>query len=161
MSGHFYFTRKGFEALKAEIQRLENNLQELQIQVAHVAEVGGDQYHDNASYELLDIDIRGADKRLSDAHRVINNARIIDNATSSDYVAIGTVVTILIDGEREQRWIIGGYGESDPKKQIIAYNAPLAKIIMRKRKGDEVRGLIAGKEASIEIIDIELLREGL
>lgn len=158
---HFYFTRKGFESFREEIQRLEKDLQDLQIQVAHVAEVGGDQYHDNSSYELLDINIRGADKRLSDAHKIMNNSRIVDNARNIDCVAIGTIVTISIDDKEEQSWLIGGYGESDPKKNIIAYNAPLAKIIMRKKKGDDVKGSIGGREVSIEIIDIELSGGGL
>lgn len=59
MSGRFYFTRRGLAKLHKEIEKLEKKLQDLQSQTAHVAEVGGNQWHDNAAYESLIIDIRG------------------------------------------------------------------------------------------------------
>lgn len=52
MNGKLYFTRCGLTKLRKEIEKLEKKLQELKSQTAHVAEVGGDQYYDNSSYEI-------------------------------------------------------------------------------------------------------------
>ena len=128
MNGKFYFTRRGLTKLCKKIKELEKKLQELQSQTAHVAEVGGDQYHDNASYEMLVIDIRGMDRRLTDAHRCINQAIFVEPPMSFDKVTIGTCVKIVRDGE-EITWEIVGFGESDSDRNMLAYNTPLASLI--------------------------------
>jgi len=153
MNGKFYFTRRGLAKLHTEIEGLEKRLQDLQSQTAHVAEVGGDQWHDNASYESLVIDIRGIDWRLTEAHRALNKAVLVEPPTNFDKVAIGTNVKIVRDGE-EMVWEIVGFGESDSAYKMIAYNTPLASLIMGKRKGEVVNGTIAGRKTEIEILEI-------
>lgn len=153
MSGKFYFTRRGLIKLHKEIEGLENKLKELQSQTAYVAEVGGDQYHDNASYEMLSIDIRGMDRRLSDAHRCLNQAILVELPMNFDKVTIGSRVRIVRDGE-ETTWEIVGFGESDPDRNMLAYNTPLASLIMGKRKGEIVGGVIAGRQIEIEVLEI-------
>ena len=158
MSGKFYFTRRGLAKLHKEIGGLEKKLQDLQLQTAHVAEVGGDQWHDNAAYESLVIDIRGMDRRLSDAHQALGNAVLVALPTSFDKVAIGTSVKIVRNDE-ETTWEIVGFGESDPDNNMLAYNTPLASLIMGKRTGEMITGTIAGRKTEIEIIEITKGRE--
>ena len=153
MNGKFYFTRRGLAKLHKAIEELEKKLQDLQSQTAHVAEVGGDQWHDNASYDLLVIDIRGMDRRLSDAHQALNNAILVEPPTNFDKVTIGTRIKIVRDGE-EVTWNIVGFGESDPDNDMLAYNTPLASLIMGKRKGEVITGTIAGRKTEIEILEI-------
>ena len=153
MNKKFYFTRRGLEKLHTEIEKLEKKLKELQSQTAHVAEVGGNQWHDNPSYDLLVIDLRGMDRRLSDAHQCINQATLVESPTSFDKVTIGTGVKIVRDGE-EMIFEIVGFGESDPDRDMLAYNTPLASLIMGKRKGEVVSGTIAGRRTEIEILEI-------
>lgn len=153
MDVKFYFTRRGLAKLHREIENLEKKLQELQSQTAHVAEVGGNQYHDNASYEMMVIDIRGIDWRLTEAHRALNNAVIVKPPLNMNKVSIGTRVKIVRDGE-EKIWEIAGFGESDPDNNMLAYNTPLASLVMGKRKGEVVTGTIAGRKTEIEILDI-------
>jgi len=97
------FTRRGLDKLRGEIEELENRLKELQSQTAHVAEIGGDQWHDNASYDILVIDIRGVDRRLNDAHQQLNQAMIVDPPKNFDVVSIGTRVKIDRDN-KEMIW---------------------------------------------------------
>jgi transcription elongation factor GreA len=153
MSGKFYFTRRGLIKLHKEIEGLENKLKELQSQTAYVAEVGGNQYHDNASYEMLTIDIRGMDRRLSDAHHCLNQAILVEPPINFDKVTIGSSVRIVRDGE-ETAWEVVGFGESNPDRNMLAYNTPLASLIMGKRKGEIVSGVIAGRQIEIEVLEI-------
>ena len=153
MSERFYFTRRGLEKLRQEIQMLERKLQNLQSQTAYVAEVGGDQWHDNTAYESLVIDIRGTDRRLADAHQTLNRATLVELPTDFDKVTIGTRVKILRDGQ-EMAWEIVGFGESDPDNDMIAYNTPLATLIIGRRKGEVMSGMIAGQQTKIEILEI-------
>lgn len=153
MSEKLYFTARGLEKIRQEIKELEKQLQNLQSQTAHVAEVGGDQWHDNAAYDSLVIDIRGVDRRLSNAHQNLNMATIAETPTDFDKVVIGTKVKITRNG-KEDTWNIVGFGESDPDRNMLAYNTPLASLIMRKNKGEVVHGVIAGKQTEIKILDI-------
>ena len=153
MNKKFYFTRNGLAKLHKGIEELERKLKELQSQTAHIAEAGGDQWHDNASYDSLVIDIRGMDRRLSDAHQCLNQATLIESQTKFDKVTIGTRVKIVRDGE-EMIFEIVGFGESDPDCDMLAYNTPLASLIMGKRKSEIVDGTVAGKRTEIEILEI-------
>jgi transcription elongation factor GreA len=153
MNGKFYFTRYGLTKLHREIEDLEKKIRSLQSQIAYVADVGGDQYHDNASYEMLVIDIRGMDHQLSDLHQVLNNAILVEPPTNFDKVTIGTRARIIRD-DKEMTWEIVGFGESDPDNGMLAYNTPLASLIMGKRKGEVVSGTIAGRKTEIEILEI-------
>ena len=127
--------------------------QRSQSQTAHVAEVGSDQWHDNAAYESLVIDIRGVDRRLADAHQVLNRATLVEPPTNFDRVTIGTKVKIVRDGEK-MTWKIVGFGESDPEHDMLAYNTPLASLIMGKHKGEVESGTIAGRQTEIEVLEI-------
>ena len=155
MDEKLYFTRKGIRKLCGEIEKLTKKLADLQSQTAYIAEVGGDQYHDNASYEMLTIDIRGIDRRVSDAHRCLNMAVVVDSPINTKRVTIGVKVKILRDGE-ESVWEIAGFGESDPDKKIIAYNTLLASLLLGKQKYEIIQGTIAGKRTEIEILDITI-----
>ncbi|MBI2024247.1 GreA/GreB family elongation factor [Candidatus Giovannonibacteria bacterium] len=153
MNDAIYFTKRGIEKLKKEIRELTKKLEDLQHQTAHVAEVGGDQYHDNASYEMLVIDIRGIDNRLAATHSCLNKAVVVEPPSNTDLVAIGTCVRIMRD-EEETTWEIVGFGESDPDRNLLAYNTPLASLIIGKCQGEIVNGTIAGKQTKIEILEI-------
>src|SRR3989338_10908676 len=93
------------------------------------------------------------DRRLSDAHQCLNQAMLVEPPTNFDRVTIGTRVKIVRDGQ-EAMWDIVGFGESDPDHNMLAYNTPLAILIMGKRKGEVVSGTIAGRQTEIEILDI-------
>jgi len=155
MSEILFFTKKGLDGLIAKIAEFEKRLKHLQSQTAYVAEVGGDQYHDNASYELLVIDIRGADWRLRDAYQQLNQAVVFDPPSKIDVVSIGTRVTIMRDNKIAIFDIVG-FGESDPKRNRIAYNAPLAILLINRSVGEKIVGVIAGKQVTIVIINISL-----
>lgn len=153
MSEKLYFTKQGLEKLRREIDRLTKRLEEIQAQSAYVAEVGGNQYHDNSSYEMLVIDLRGIDWLLTDAHCRLNQAVLVKPATDIDKVVIGTRVKIMRD-EKEETWEIAGFGESNPDRNIIAYNTPLASLLVGKRVGEVAIGVTVGKRTEIEILEI-------
>ncbi|OGY43954.1 MAG: hypothetical protein A2729_01365 [Candidatus Buchananbacteria bacterium RIFCSPHIGHO2_01_FULL_39_14] len=155
MENKLLFTKRGYNKLKRKIDELTKKLNDLQAQTAHAAEVGGNQYHDNASYEMLVIEIRGIDHRLSEAHNILNRAVIIASPKNTDQVVIGTQVTILRNG-KQAVWEIAGYGESDPDSRLLAYNTPLASLLIGKHKGDCTEGQIAGKQVKIKILEIAL-----
>ena len=79
----------------------------------------------------------------------------MDSPQNLEKVSIGTCVTISRDGEKDA-WEIVGFGESEPALKRIAYNTPIASLMMGKRKGEIVYGIISGKQTEIEILEISL-----
>ncbi len=145
-----YVTRQGMISLEARIAELESKLREMQSHSAYIAEVGGNQYHDNSSYEMLVIDMRGVDHQLKEAHQIRNQAVIVDKPKDAASVRIGTTVEALINGSQKKLQIVG-YGESDPESGRIAYNAPLAALLWRKEEGEEIEATISGRVVNITI----------
>jgi len=153
MTGKFYFTRCGIAKLQKKTEELKKELKDLLSQIAYVAEHCGDLWHDNPTFNSLNLDILALNRSITDAHNTLNRAMLVEPPTSFDKVTIGTKVKIVRDGE-EVTWEIGGFGESDPNHGILAYNTPLASLIIGKRKGEVVSGTIAGRQTKIEVLEI-------
>lgn len=158
MDNAHYFTQEGFKKFQLRLRQLEDALYTIQAQSAETAEVGGNQYHDNASYENLVIQLRGFDRQVTDAYQILRHAYIVDQPTECFRVAIGTTVTYMIN-EIEHTSTIVGFGESDIKINKIAYNTPLGKLLIGGVVGDTQEGVIRGREVSITILDISITKE--
>lgn len=136
-----YFTRSGMDKFLKNFQKDENRLRQMYNRLAELAEVGGDQYHDNFSFEQQMRDINMLDNDLASRKKLLSNYIVIDLPKNRNKVAIGVTVHLDRDGHSEV-WFIAGYGESEPENNIIAYNTPLAKVLIGKKVGDmtEFRG---------------------
>ena len=159
MSTKFYVTRHGYNQLVKKIAALETRLKQTQLGVGEAADVGGNQWHDNASYEQLVIDIRGQDKRLVDVHNVLNNSTVVDQPSSTDKVVIGTIARILVDGVTKESWGIVGYDESNLDRNLIAYNTPLAKLLCGMKCMGERVGTITDRKVKVKIVSIEIMTD--
>ena len=149
-----YFTKTGIELFVQKIKRDEARMAEMSARLGHLAEVGGDQYHDNFSYEQQTMELRMLSNKLSNDRKVLENATIIeDYSNNNQSIFIGSSVKLKFDQET-QLWKILGYGESDPKNYKTAYNTPLGKILMGKKKGDIIKYNMNSKIVTIQILEI-------
>jgi transcription elongation factor GreA len=153
MSEKLYFTKRGFEKSKREIASLTGRLSSLHAQTASVREVDHDEDGSNGSIESLNDEIRIISRRLQEARGNIKLAEMAEPVYGTSYIAIGNRVEIIKNGEK-MTWDIVGFGESDPDNNLIAYNTPLAILLINKRKGEKIKNTIGGNPVEIEIIDI-------
>lgn len=154
MAEPLYFTTTGLSKMQKQAEELEQKLQGLEAQMSEAAEVGGNQWHDNFSYEQLTQQIRAIDHRLKDVRHNLNQAVLVGKPDGSR-VAIGTRVKIQFESDEEE-WLIGGFGESDPDSGIIAYNTQLAKVLLGKTVGEKTTELIGDRNVEICIIEINV-----
>ena len=154
-----YFTRKGMAKFKQDIEAVQAELADMSSRVAHVAETGGDQYHDNPSFNQLTGEIRQTNQRLEGMIATLRQGSIIDKPISAEKVRIGTRVKVVWNGEPAE-WYIGGYGESDLDNGILAYNTPLADLILGKKVGEIGRGPIGRRGiTTVEIKEISIAKD--
>lgn len=97
MTQPYYFTKRGLEAFKERIRNLEGEAHGLRGRLAEAAETGGNQYHDNASYEQLTADIRILDRELAEACETLGRAQVVEPPTAADAVCIGTTVHVRVN----------------------------------------------------------------
>lgn len=154
----FYFTKIGLSNHRIHIQNLENRLKGIQARQGEICGGETDTWHDNAAYDQLVIELRGADKLLSDAYVLLNQVEIVSYPTNVESIVLGTKVLLEING-KEKEYSIVGYGESDIKQNKILYEAPLALALLGKEEGDTYIVKINGKEKEIEILEINPLDE--
>ncbi|HZP19106.1 MAG TPA: transcription elongation factor GreA [Bauldia sp.] len=126
-----YVTARGMAQIDGELARL----------TAALAATPAD---DRAANNSLHRDLRYWRARRA-------TAEVIEPPPETGKVHFGSTVTIRRKDGRTQTWQIVGEDEADPDKGTIPYVAPLAKALMGKEVGDEVR---AGETAA-EILSIK------
>lgn len=144
-----YFTRDGFLRYNELIAKVEAELRDIQSQIGDAYENGGDEWHDNFSFEQLTQQITMKSAQIRQLKAVLGNIKIAEPPRNPTSVCIGCTVKIKMNSE-EKIITIGGYGESDPRKGILAYNTPLGKILMNLKKGAATKF----NNFNIEIIEI-------
>lgn len=80
----------------------------------------------------------------------IRTAQVVPEPTTCDTVGFGSTVTFSRDDGRMQTYRIVGEDEADPKKGMISFVSPIARLLMGKSVGD----LIEASGQNIEVIAI-------
>ena len=155
MNEKHYLTRRDHLKLAKQIEAVERRLREKQLSSGEIADTGGNQWHDNAGYDNLVIEIRGINEQLTKLHRVMNACSVVEIPSSADKVAIGTEVVITVSGE-EQQWSIVGYDSSDIDNGLLAYNTPIARQILGARVGETRVIKIHGSPAQVKVLSIKI-----
>jgi len=154
--GKIYFTQRGIDLFLQKIKRDEDVISEMSSRLGHLAEVGGDQYHDNFSYEQQTMELRMLSSKINKDRKVLENAFIIEDSDKRDERSIFIGAAVKIEFNQDiQLWNILGYGESDPKNRNIAYNTPLGLALMGKKINDVFDYNINSRKVKIKILSID------
>ncbi len=155
MSQRVPMTQRGYEALKAELQRLKSvdrpaNVKEIETAIAH-----GD-LSENAEYHAAQEKQGHIAARIAQLDDKIARAQVIEtNGQASDKVRFGATV-VLRDAETddEVRYTIVGEDEADAKQGRISITSPVAQALMNKVVGDEVSVKVPKGRRELEVVRI-------
>lgn len=111
---------------------------------------------ENAEYHSAKDKLKLIDIQIAELNAVISKAVIIDPSTlPHDRVSFGSTVTLVdTDSDEEFKYTIVGGVESNAEKGMISFNSPLAKQLMGKEEGDEVRATLPGGVKTFEILNV-------
>ncbi len=152
----YYFTEKGYEKLKQEIEKLEKFLKnDIAKEIATAREHGD--LRENAEYEAAKNKQANYMAKLGTLQERFQAARIIRKEDlPADVVTIGKKVTIRDTASGDTiTYTILGDGETDIDNNIISYQSPLAKGLIKHRVGDNVAVQLPKGEKTFEILDIQ------
>lgn len=151
----YYFTEKGYEKLRKEIEETEKILKnDIAKEIATAREHGD--LRENAEYESAKMKQSNYAARLSSLQERFANARVIKKEElPADIVTLGKRVTIQEVGSSAKIiYSILGDGETDIDNGIISYQSPLAKALIKHKVGDEVLVNLPRENKTYKILDI-------
>lgn len=153
-----YFTRAGADRITRQKQELVNKLRSTQGQKGEAAEIGGNQWHDNFSFEQLCREEQMLNTQIAEINEKIGNMTVVDEApTNIDKLRIGHIAVLDVEGEAKT-FIVGGFEDSDTNfnPAVISYLAPLIRQFIGKEQGHTVKVQIAGKLKQVTLEEIRM-----
>jgi transcription elongation factor GreA len=148
-------TPEGATKLRDELAQLKSVDRPAIIQAIAVAREHGD-LSENAEYHAAREKQSFIEGRIKEIEDKLARAEVIDTSKlAGDRVAFGATVKLSnSDTGEEVTYRILGADESDLAKGSISITSPLARSLIGKQVGDEVKVRMPGGERSYEVLDI-------
>jgi len=146
----------GYNKLQAEVKELKEVKRPSVVKAIEEALEHGD-LKENAEYHAAKEAQKNIDNRLAELAQILGNSQIVDpSELEHARVSFGsTVVMTDMQSDEEFTYTIVGGCESNPDKGLISFNSPLAKQLLGKEEGDEVKVRLPGGEKEFEIDEVK------
>lgn len=150
-----YITPEGLVKLQAEYHQLMHVERPQVVSVVTWAASNGDR-SENADYQYGKRRLREIDKRVHFLTKRIEDAEVVDpKKMSGTIVRFSATVTLLTEDEEEVVYQIVGADEFDPQAGKISWKSPVAKALLGKKVGDEVKIIKPSGEEFVIIEKVE------
>ncbi len=148
-------TKKGYETLKKELERLKTIERPENIKAIEEARAHGD-LSENAEFHAAKDRQSFLEGRIGELSYKLTNSDIIDpdNLPKDRAVFASRVVLENIDTGDEVSYQLVGPDESDIEKGRISVSSPLGMAIIGKKPGDEVTIQAPGGQRFYELVEI-------
>ena len=148
-------TKKGYEALKAELDRLRKVERPRIIEAIAEARGHGD-LSENAEYDAAKERQGFIEARLAEIETKLADARVIElTGRTSETVVFGATVLLIEQESRSKRqYTLVGQDEADLKFNRISIQSPVGKALIGRRVGDFVEVKTPAKTVEYEVLEI-------
>jgi transcription elongation factor GreA len=146
----------GYNKLQAEVKDLKEVKRPGVVKAIEEALEHGD-LKENSEYHAAKEQQRNIDFRLGELADILGNAQIVDpSELAHSKVSFGSTVVLedMDSGDTIKYTIVGG-SESNPDIGLISFYSPLARQLMSKEEGDEVKVKLPKGEKEYEILEIK------
>jgi transcription elongation factor GreA len=145
-------TEYGYKKLADELEYLKSTARAQVAEEIQKARELGD-LKENAEYHAAKEKQSLMEARIAELEDILGRAQVVDPSTLEHRrVSFGSTVTLVdLDTDEEVTYTIVGASEANPDKGLISYHSPLARQLIGKEPGDEVRVRLPGGEREYEI----------
>jgi transcription elongation factor GreA len=149
-------TPEGYARLRDELNNLRSVQRPAVIQAIATAREHGD-LKENAEYHAARDKQSFIEGRIKDLENKLALAEVIDpSKVAGDRVAFGAYVKLSnVQTDEEVSYRILGADESDLAQGTISVTSPLARSLLGKEAGDEVKVRMPGGERTYEILEVK------
>lgn len=131
-----YLTKEGLEKLKEELKQLIEVSREEVAKKIQIAREMGD-LSENSLYDAAKEEQAFIEGRIAELEDIIKNSKV-SSAKASGEIAVGSKVTVHIEGDEETYHLVGA-PEADPLARKISHESPIGSALMGKKVGDKVK----------------------
>ncbi|MDD5372068.1 MAG: transcription elongation factor GreA [Sulfurimonas sp.] len=145
----------GYNKLQAEVKYLRE-VRRPQIVKDIEEALGYGDLKENAEYHAAKENQKLIDIRLAELAELIGSSKIVDpSELEHSRVSFGsTVVMVDLATDEESTYTIVGGCESNPDMGLISFNSPLAKQLLGREEGDEIKVQLPNGTKEFEVIEI-------
>lgn len=147
-----HITEEKHNKYKKQFENIKKQIPFLSDEVARLALLGD--FSENVEYQIAKRKLRSTNNKKMKIDFILNNSKIIKINKNSDRVKIGNTVLLKINNKIKTYKILGSQ-ESDPSKNIISHNSPLAQILLNKKVDDKIELKLKDKIIKYKIIKID------
>ncbi len=149
-----FLTPEGRAKLEAELENLRNVRRPQVAERIHSAKEEGD-IMENSAYDEAKNEQAFVEGRIMTIEQMLKNAVIIEGTRASDTVGLGSYVTVVERGKKDdETFQIVGSAEADPSRGRISNESPVGRALMGKRAGDEIQVRIPDGVRHLKITEI-------
>lgn len=151
-----FLTAEKFEELKKELEYLKTTRRKEVAESLEYARSLGD-LSENAEYQEARDMQAAIEERIQHLERVIKEAKIVTNDNKKgQVVGLGSVVTMVRDGEKENRvYTIVGSEEANIHEHKLSYLSPLGEALMGKQKGESFTFATPNGKQAYKVIEVK------
>jgi len=148
-------TPEGFKKLESELDHLMKVERPKNVKDIAEARAHGD-LSENAEYHAAKERQGFIGARIAELQAKLSRAEVIDpTSIKSEKVVFGATVNILdLESDEEKTYMIVGPDEGDVKNNRISVTSPMARALIGKNVGDEVRVKTPARTMEVEILSI-------
>jgi transcription elongation factor GreA len=150
-------TRRGFDALDAELKQLKTVDRPAIIRDIAEARDHGD-LSENAEYHAAREKQGFIEGRIKELEGILSKAEVIDPSRLSGAIKFGATVTLADeDNGDEKTYQIVGETEADIENGLLNIRSPLARALIGKDDGDSVEVKTPGGTRTYEILSVRFV----
>lgn len=150
-------TRRGFDALDAELKQLKSVERPAIIRDIAEAREHGD-LSENAEYHAAREKQGFIEGRIKELEGSLSLADVIDPTKLAGSIKFGATVRLAdVDNNEEKAYQIVGETEADIEHGLLNIRSPLARALIGKEEGDSVDVKTPGGTRSYEILSIRYI----
>jgi transcription elongation factor GreA len=150
-------TRRGFDALDAELKQLKTVDRPAIIKDIAEARAHGD-LSENAEYHAAREKQGFIEGRIKELEGTLSLADVIDPARLSGPIKFGATVRIVDeDSDEEKTYQIVGEVEANIEAGLLNVRSPLARALIGKDEGDSVEVVTPGGQRGYEILSVKYI----
>jgi transcription elongation factor GreA len=148
-------TKKGYDALKAELDRLRKVERPKVIEAIAEARTHGD-LSENAEYDAARERQGFIESRIAEIESKLADARVVEiTRQTTDTVVFGATVSVIEqESQSKKQYTLVGQDEADMKFNKISVQSPVGRALIGKRVGDFVEVETPVKMVEYEVIEI-------
>jgi len=156
-----YLTPAGYARLRAELLGLLDEERPKIVEIVSWAAKNGDR-SENGDYLYGKKRLREIDRRIRFLTKRLDIAEVADPSIhhGSDQVFFGATVTYVNQRDEERTITIKGIDEADSLRGEVSWVAPVARVLLKARVGDELQLMTPGGLEEIEVIGVRYPEPG-